>query len=339
MKKLSLLILVALTAASLAMAQFTPPSGTGSPPGTGLAPPVVWGGDELGAHNCYGRGCVACHAPHGGQAGNGISTSDADNGWVALWGQNLSPYTGTTFTFTVPTARSSYTVTLPSTDASVSISDTASIVLLCLSCHDGNLARVSMMQGRTVETLPIVGGTAPTLFGLTPGNSGFNYFNEHPVGPNANVQCNGGSYVYGWDCTGGGNTLQPIVMNGTASSKFLTNYPASFWNAASYTACTAQPCTGTGCCPAGNTWGYTASGNPLSSPSGGTTANAVTCTTCHNQHDMIVWSVAGKNYTTMFFVKGYYNPYNGGNSVSQFCRTCHGGNSNEMAGLMNIPTW
>jgi hypothetical protein len=41
----------------------------------------------------------------------------------------------------------------------------------------------------------------------------------------------------------------------------------------------------------------------------------------------------------MFFVKGYYNPYNGGNSVAQFCRNCHGGNSNEMAGLMSIPTW
>jgi len=137
-KKLSLLILLALATASLAMAQVV--VGTGNATNT---PPVVYGGDELGAHNCYGRGCVACHAPHGGQAGNGISTTDADNGWVALWGQNLSPYTGTTFTFTVPTTRSSYTVTLPSTDASVSISDTASIVLLCLSCHDGNLAKVA----------------------------------------------------------------------------------------------------------------------------------------------------------------------------------------------------
>jgi hypothetical protein len=307
--------------------------------GTGNAtntPPVVYGGDELGAHNCYGRGCVACHAPHGGQAGNGISTTDADNGWVALWGQNLSPYTGTTFTFTVPTTRSSYTVTLPSTDASVSISDTASIVLLCLSCHDGNLAKVSMMVGHTVETLPIVGGTAPTLFGQTPGNSGFNYFNEHPVGPNAYVQCNGGTYVYGWDCTGGGNTLQPIYMNGTASKQFLINNPSSFWNGETVAGCGG----GTGVtCSKGVSWGYNTSGNPLSTPSGGTTVSAVTCTTCHNQHDMIVWSVGGVNYNTMFFIKGYYNPYNGGNSVAQFCRNCHGGNSNEIAGLMNIPTW
>jgi len=332
MKKLSLLILVALTAASVAMAQYVPPPTSGTPPATGLTPPTVYGGDELGAHNCYGRGCVACHAPHGGQTGNGISTSDGDNGWVALWGQNLSPYTGTTFTF----GGGGYPVTLPSTDASVSISDTASIVLLCLSCHDGNLAKASMMVGHTVETLPIVGGTAPTLFGQTPGNSGFNYPNEHPVGPSAYVRCNGGSYVYGWDCTGGGNTLQPIYMNGTASKQFLTNNPSSFWNGETVAGCGG----GTGVtCGTGVTWGYNTSHNPLSTPSGGTTVNAVTCTTCHNQHDMIVWSVGGNNYTTMFFIKGYYNPYNGGNSVAQFCRNCHGVPSNEMAGLMNIPTW
>jgi len=338
MKKLSLLILVALAATSLAMAQsvYSPPPGAGTGAGTGIAPPTVYGGDELGAHNCYGRGCVACHAPHGGQAGNGITTSDGDNGWVALWGQNLSPYTGTTFTF----GGGGYPVTLPSTDASVSISDTASIVLLCLSCHDGNLALASMMTGQTVETLPIVGGTAPTLFGKTPGNSGFNYPNEHPVGPSAYVQCNSATYTYGWDCTGGGNTLQPIEMNGTASGKFLTNNPSSFWNAAVYTACGAAPLKACTAANGGtNTWGYNTSHSPLSTPSGGTTVNAVTCTTCHNQHDMIVWSIGAKNYTTMFFIKGYYNPYNGGNSVAQFCRNCHGGNSNEIAGLMSVPTW
>jgi len=326
MKKLSLIILVVLAATSIAMAQYVPPNGTGNPNGgTGIAPPTIYGGDELGAHNCYGRGCVACHAPHGGQAGNGISTSDGDNGWVALWGQNLSPYTGTTFTF----GGGGYPVTLPSTDASVSISDTSSIVLLCLSCHDGNLARASMMVGHTVETLPIVGGTAPTLFGLTPGNSGFNYPNEHPVGPLAMVSCGG---TYNWDCQGGANTLQPIYMNGPASSQFLINNPSSFWNAEKVTACNPLGPS----CPS---YGYNASHNPLSTPSGGTTVNAVTCTTCHNQHDMIVWSVGGHNYTTMFFIRGYYNPYNGGNSVAQFCRNCHGVPSNEMAGLMNIPTW
>jgi hypothetical protein len=192
-----------------------------------------------------------------------------------------------------------------------------------------------MMQGQTVETLPIVGGHARTLFGLTPGNSGVNYFNEHPVGPNANVGC-GSRYT--WDCTGGGKTLQPIYMNGAASSAFLKNNPSSFWNNETITACGGK--TGV-TCGSGVTWGYNTSGSPLSTTAG-VTVNAVTCTSCHNQHDMVVWSVTKsgttKNYTTMFFIKGYYNPSSGGNNVAQFCRNCHGGNSNEMAGLMNIPT-
>jgi hypothetical protein len=35
---------------------------------------------------------------------------------------------------------------------------------------------------------------------------------------------------------------------------------------------------------------------------------------------------------TMFFVRGWYNP-NSGNSAAQFCRSCHGGESNEMHGV------
>jgi len=307
MKKLSLLVLMALLSTCVAMAQT----------------------DELGAHNCYGRGCVACHAPHGGALGNGQTTSDTGNGTVALWGQNLSPFYSQTIAF----ASSSYAVTLPSSMANVSISDTNSIVLLCLSCHDGSLSTNSMMVGHTVETLPVVGNTAPTLFGTTAGNSTGKYYNEHPVGPSAAVSC-GGSY--NWDCTGGGNSLQPVYMGGPDSSQFLKNNPSSLWNGASYTACggTGQPA----CTWSATATGYNISHNPLSSPTGGTTVNAVTCTTCHNQHDEVVWSVGGKNYATMFFIRGYYQPATGGNNVAQFCRNCHGGNSNEMAGIMNVTT-
>ncbi len=44
------------------------------------------------------------------------------------------------------------------------------------------------------------------------------------------------------------------------------------------------------------------------------------------------------SYDTMFFIRGQYTPIKGGNAVAQFCRNCHGGESNEMNGLMNIPT-
>src|SRR5579871_6589550 len=57
--------------------------------------------DVLGAHNVYGRGCVACHAPHSGaNGGNGIgSTTDPGAGNLALWGQNLAPLYGQTIAF------------------------------------------------------------------------------------------------------------------------------------------------------------------------------------------------------------------------------------------------
>jgi len=323
-----------LVSSGAAMAQVL--AGTGTP-GTN-APPTLFGGDELGAHNGYGRGCVMCHAPHSGAWGNGIDTADTYNGQVALWGQNLLPLYNQNMAFSGDGNSTKYAVTLPAQGA-VSISDGASIILLCLSCHDGTIAPVGMMKGWTVETLPIVGGNAPTLLGTVPGDTQTYLANDHPVGPLANVGCGG---TYNWDCTGGGASGQPIYMNGTASKQFLINYPGSFWNGETIAGCGGG--TGVTCknptnttISATNTWGYNTSGNPLASFTSGT-VNGVTCTTCHNQHSMTVYSVGGKNYTTMFFVKGYYNPYNGGNSVAQFCRNCHGGNSNELEGVMNVPT-
>jgi hypothetical protein len=40
-------------------------------------------------------------------------------------------------------------------------------------------------------------------------------------------------------------------------------------------------------------------------------------------------------YQTMFFLRGPYNPSStaaGANTTAQFCRQCHGGEANEMAG-------
>ena len=292
MKKLALLVLVVILTACAAMAQ-------------GLT--YKGGADVLGAHNGYGRGCVMCHAPHSGSLGNGAGTSkDPQNGMYALWGQDLTPLYGQTFSFSGD-GKSTYSVTLPSSGGLTSAHDANTVILFCLSCHDGVMTNVGMMQGQTVETLPIVGGTAPTLLAKAAPSGGKAYSNDHPVGGYAVVGCGG---AYNWDCTGGGSTNTAITMNGTASSAFLTNYPASFWNNSS---------------------------NPLSS-FGGTTVNAVTCTTCHDQHSMTVYTNKNGSYSTMFFIRGYYNPSANGNSVAQFCRNCHGGESNEMHGLMSVPT-
>jgi len=287
MRKLCLLVFLSLAVSSVAMAQLT----------------YKGGADVLAAHNGYGRGCVMCHAPHSGSLGNGkATTSDPQNGMYALWGQDLTPLYGKTFDFSGDNS-AKYAVTLPT--APVSAHDANTVILFCLSCHDGVLTNVGMMQGQTVETLPIVGGHAPTLLAKAAPAGGSAYQNDHPVGQNAIVGCGGG---HNWDCTSSGPTVQ-IVMNGTASSAFLTNYPGSFWNGSSY---------------------------PLATF--GTTVNAVTCTSCHDQHSMTVYTNTKGSFSTMFFINGQYTPNTNGNSVAQFCRNCHGGESNEMNGLMNVPT-
>jgi hypothetical protein len=287
MKKAMLLVLFVAMAASLALATIP-----GAPPSTA---------DTLGAHLGYGRGCIMCHAPHSGPGGNGntaaVATSD---GSTALWGQDLTPYYNQAITF----GGGGYAVTLPANQAAVNAAgdhDPTVIILLCLSCHDGNLAKVGMMTGTTVEVLPIVGGHAPTLLGKD-GSTAGNYANDHPVGVNAAFSC-GGSY--NWDCTIGANAK--VSMNGTYSSVFAnTNY------------------------------GFAVS---LSNVAG---VPVVTCTSCHNQHFETIYSgkMGGVQgfYQTAFFLRGYYNPSTGGNSAAQFCRQCHGGNSNEMVGQTTVPT-
>jgi len=314
MKKFTLLILMGLVATSVSMAQLT----------------YKGGADVLGAHNGYGRGCVMCHAPHSGSAGNGQGvSSDPQNGLTALWGESLTPLYGATLKF----GGGSYAVTLPSAPTSTTTggvttwsglfsSSAESTVLLCLSCHDGVSTKVAMMQNQTVEPLPIVGGTAPTLLATAAPAAGAAYNNDHPVGGSATVGCNSAATPesgHNWDCSGGGSGTTKITP-GPNMKIFMTNYPGSFWNSSSYPLTTAV----------------------------NTNVNAVTCTTCHNQHSMTAYSNGTTTTTggvtttdvfpTMFFIKGWYNPLSNGNSVAQFCRNCHGGESNEMQGVTNVPT-
>lgn len=295
MKKVMIAVLMVLAVASLAIAQS---NGVGTIPNQ----------DVLGAHLGYGRGCVMCHAPHSGPGGNGKIVTDSQSGEFALWGQDLTPLYGLTKVFSGD-GKTTYSVTLPSQGALTSAHDPNTVILFCLSCHDGAVAANAHMQNSTVETLPVVGGHAPTLLGADGSGATNPYQNDHPVGQFAIVSCNSATYSYGWDCSGGGNTLNPIVMNGTASAAFLTNYPGSFWNN---------------------------SRNPLSTIT--SSANTVTCTTCHDQHSMTAYANKVGTFATSFFIRGNYMPQTGGNNAAQFCRNCHGGESNEMNGLLAVPT-
>jgi cytochrome c553 len=306
MKKFCLAVLMILGMAALASAQVTSPTQ-----------------DVLGAHNVYGRGCVACHAPHSGAAANGAPTS-ANSGNLALWGEDLTPLYGQTFNFGNGVA---FSVTIPNygtTDVTVggatvtaaglpASPDGTFVIAACLSCHDGNIAKSGMMKGTTVETVTINGAsfTPPTLLGNDTTSVG-NYNNDHPVGPNAHPWCGG---PYGWDCAA--NPDGTISYTGPASSQFLTDY---------FDVTTYGPIANL-VTVAGTTTGY----------AGAINSNSwVTCTTCHDQHDMSYFrdDANGTIKPTHFFVRGWYDPGNTttSNSAAQFCRTCHGGESNEMHG-------
>lgn len=274
--------------------------------------------DVLGAHLNYGRGCPACHAPHSGALGAGKAPhSGTDTGSVALWGEDASPLYGQTITFAGNTSE-----TLPA-NLGTGTSDVSGI-LMCLSCHDGNLATGAMMKNVVYETLPTATyGTnpVPTLIGNNgvsgPGNP--SYLTDHPVGTNAIIPC-GGAANHAWDCTY--STTNNGIIPGPLMQKFITNYGF-----------------------------FVSPGNYNNTPE-------VTCTTCHNQHLMNVVTVTGVNYSagtgstaanvksgasglpagnyaTMFFIRAPYNPASttpGSNQNAQFCRQCHGGESNEWNG-------
>ncbi len=139
--------------------------------------------DVLGAHLGYGRGCVMCHAPHSGAGWQRRDKSDGTSGNIALWGQDLTPLYGQSYNFSGD-GKAAYAVTVcrqGRRDGTGGAHDPTNVIIFCLSCHDGNLAKVGMMKKATVETLPIVGGNAPTLLG-NDGTTAGNYGNDHPVG-------------------------------------------------------------------------------------------------------------------------------------------------------------
>src|SRR6202051_199040 len=236
--------------------------------------------DVLGAHNNQGRGCAGCHAPHSGSlgSGNNKAAGNADAGSYALWGQDASPLYGATIAFG---DSGKYTEVLPTSITSGSTEGGG--ILLCLSCHDGNVTNSNMMTGKSYEqSIGLLTNTAygnapiPTLLG-NDGTTAGNYTNDHPVGVNANI-----------------STTQPgLVWSGTAFSVTPGSQYAQF--VANYG------------------WPALAPGK-YSAPYGVNTASKpfVVCPPCHNQHVMTVYTASanspiagnatGKYYNTFFFV-------------------------------------
>src|SRR5579871_4495854 len=171
--------------------------------------------DVLGAHQNQGRGCAGCHAPHSGSFGSGHGGA-ADAGSYALWGQDASPLYGKTIAFG---DAGRYTEVLPSSITSGSTE--VGGILLCLSCHDGNLTASNMMTGKSYEqAIGLLTNTTygsqniPTLLG-NDGTTAGNYTNDHPVGVQATIRAGNGLV---W--TGSAFT----VTSGSPYDQFITNY-------------------------------------------------------------------------------------------------------------------
>lgn len=297
MKRICFALLICLFISGVAVAQMGVPTS-----------------DVLGAHLNYGRGCPACHAPHSGAWGNGANASgDTSSGNFALWGQDVGNLFNKAYTFGQMDhsgTASSFAETLPGT-FDITRPDTANL-MTCLSCHDGNYAQGAMMRNKVYETLPATYGTfntIPTLLG-NDGNGKGDFLNDHPVGLNATVGCGG---AYNWDCTigtGTGTGQNGIALGAISPGPLMTTFKANYGLFVQTFPYNGQP--------------------------------TVMCTSCHNQHLMNVVSVNSTNsglpagfYTTMFFIRAPYNPGTttpGSNQNAQFCRQCHGGESNEMNG-------
>jgi len=333
MKKIMMFALAALVCASAAMAQ-TYTLGTG-----------IQGIDKLGAHQNGGRGCVGCHTPHSGARGNGGTLQwDAasgtfksvptvgDSGDEALWGQDLGQIIGLGSIATGTSGAFPVEFTELETRPRIKTG-----VVMCLSCHDGNVARGAMMTNQSFEQtaglLPPGYGEQPipTLLGYDGGSAG-NYTNDHPIGPEANLSALSIRTYLALDA----NKTRVIAGASFAGSNYETfqkNYGLP---------------TVTGA--------RTGAGLAVETTMASVNDAYVVCTTCHTPHSMYTASAGSTNpiagstsgtYPSYFFVAAPYNPgadtANGtkASSATQFCRQCHftgAGGSNEGSNILGIST-
>jgi hypothetical protein len=336
MKKIVMFAIAVLVCGGAAMAQ-TYTQGTG-----------ITGIDKLGAHQNGGRGCVGCHTPHSGARGNGgtlqwdkatqtfkSAAVVGDSGNETLWGQDIGPVISLG---TIGTGNEGeYAVDLTDLETHPRIK---SGVILCLSCHDGNVAKGAMMTNQSFEQkaglLPPGYGNQPipTLLGMDGGTAG-NYENDHPIGMDANVGNLSGIKSYLQLNSGKTALMAGPSFAGSAYQKFQNNYGLP-------TILGAR-----------NGAGLVVETTMTSSDQA-----YLVCTTCHTPHSMYTTSAGSSNpiagytsssntFPTYFFIAAPYNPgadtANGtkASSATQFCRQCHftgAGGSNEGSNINNIAT-
>jgi hypothetical protein len=335
MKKAFLVILVVLVAVGMTMAQnYTKGSG-------------IVGVDKLGAHQNGGRGCTGCHAPHSGAFGAGGNKlgavqDTANAGNYALWGQDLGPLYGATITQGDNVkGGTTFVTTFPASSEFYNFPEEIPGVMMCLSCHDGHIAVGAMMTNKSYEQamnlLPagLYGPNAiPTLLGKD-GTSDGNYFNDHPIGPQATLGAVGVASKLQYLATGCKfhGVPSPCLKDlGTDPNftAFINHYGLPNITSNGHSSPVALPDT-----------------NPADA--------FLLCTTCHTPHSMYIASAnadapiegqAKGTYPSYWFIAAPYNPGSNPSSVqassaTQMCRQCHysgAGGSNEASGIMTVTT-
>jgi hypothetical protein len=270
-------------------------------------PPAV---DVLDAHDNSGRGCGGCHIPH-----NNVSNSADGMHREAKWGRIGSPAYGSR----VALSTHGKFAEMPTRDLTTQPAEVEGI-LLCVSCHDGNVTPQNMMAGQAymqrVGLLPGVGwAQIPSFLG---DDFDGRYAAEHPVGVAATIEL------------GDGLTFQDGIFAVTPGSPYARFVESNGWP-------TLAPRSRS------TPYGIDAQGRPY-----------LVCTTCHNQHAVDVPSSNAKSaiatqggeqsYAAFFHVNGPYGsrimPADNRNSSSnaQFCRQCHFRFANEGNNSMTVPT-
>lgn len=256
--------------------------------------------DLLGPHSDGARGCAVCHASRSARP----FPEEGRNarGSIFLWGPDSAPE----YLAAVPTAH-----TTPPEVAGV---------LVCLSCHDGNVTPHNMLQPWSYEyeigmldDTPFRNQKVPSLLGRDEEGS-----YDHPIGSSAPINPGGGL----------------VFSNGTFS--VIPNSPY-----AAFIANYGWPSLAPG--KQSSAYGLSSSGEPYT-----------LCTTCHDQHVRNVYvsggnspiggDAGGKMYTTYFFLKGPYDPApdklanHPTTTSAQFCRQCHFDLSNEGNNVLTART-
>ena len=259
----------------------------------------------LGNHSNNGRGCAACHVPHR-RCASGLGTLSQ-----GLWGGGANAECATAIDENGSVSTGA--------EKQMPISAEISEVVLCLSCHDGNISAENMSVNQSYEEFG-GGNHRPRKAMLTMRDSDdWLRSPEHPLGPGAIIEVGRGLQF---------SSGKFSVASGSPYAQFVANYG---WPTLSPTRGRARR------------FGVTPDGKPY-----------VLCTTCHNQHGTneytsspespIAADGGGHRYIALYSLNGPYNPdthnMDGRMATSnvQFCRQCHFELSNEANNAYGIHT-